>query len=48
MTAVAIYSADSVLRCSLEQLLREDPTMTVVQKKRRALHNGPFAQGFDS
>ena len=30
MTAVAIYSADPVLRCSLEQLLREDPAMTVV------------------
>ena len=30
MTAVAIYSADSVLRCGLEQLLREDPAMTVV------------------
>jgi len=30
MTAVAIYSADPVLRCSLERLLREDPAMTVV------------------
>jgi DNA-binding NarL/FixJ family response regulator len=30
MTAVAIYSADPVLRCSLEQLLRSDPGMTVV------------------
>ena len=30
MTAVAIYSADPVLRCSLEKLLREDPAMTVV------------------
>lgn len=30
MTAVAIYSADPVLRCSLEQVLREDPAMTVV------------------
>jgi DNA-binding NarL/FixJ family response regulator len=30
MTAVAIYSADPVLRCSLEQLLRGDPAMTVV------------------
>ena len=30
MTAIAIYSADPVLRCSLEQLLREDPAMTVV------------------
>jgi DNA-binding NarL/FixJ family response regulator len=30
MTAVAIYSADPVLRCSLKQLLREDPAMTVV------------------
>jgi len=30
MTAIAIYSADPVLRCSLEQLLRGDPAMTVV------------------
>ena len=30
MTAVAIYSIDPVLRCSLEQLLREVPAMTVV------------------
>ena len=30
MTAVAIYSAGPVLRCSLEHLLREDPAMTVV------------------
>ena len=30
MTAVAIFSADPVLRRKLEQLLREDPTMTVV------------------
>ena len=30
MTAVAIYSADPVLRCSLEQLLREDPATTLV------------------
>jgi hypothetical protein len=27
---IAIYFADPVLRCSLEQLLREDPAMTVV------------------
>ena len=30
MTTIAIYSADPVLRCSLEQLLRGDPAMTVV------------------
>ena len=30
MTAIAIYSADPVLRCSLERQLREDPAMTVV------------------
>jgi len=30
MIAVAIYSADPVLRCGLEQLLRGDPAMTVV------------------
>jgi DNA-binding NarL/FixJ family response regulator len=30
MTAIAIYSSDPVLRCSLEQLLRGDPAMTVV------------------
>ena len=30
MTIIAIYSADPVLRCSLEQLLRGDPAMTVV------------------
>ena len=30
MTAIAIYSADPVLRCSLEQQLRGDPAMTVV------------------
>jgi hypothetical protein len=30
MTVVAICSADPVLRCSLEQLLRGDPAMTVV------------------
>jgi two-component system nitrate/nitrite response regulator NarL len=30
MTTVAIYSADPVLRRSLEQLLRGDPAMTVV------------------
>ena len=30
MTAVAIYSADPVLRCSLEQLLREDSTFSIV------------------
>ena len=30
MTAIAIFSADPVLRCKLEQLLREDPAMTVV------------------
>ena len=30
MTAIAIYSADPVLRCSLEQLLRGDSAMTVV------------------
>jgi len=30
MIAVAIYSADPVLRCSLEQLLRDDAAMTVV------------------
>jgi DNA-binding NarL/FixJ family response regulator len=30
MVAVAIFSADPVLRRSLEQLLRGDPTMTVV------------------
>jgi len=30
MTAIAIYSADPVLRCSLERQLREDPAMSVV------------------
>jgi DNA-binding NarL/FixJ family response regulator len=30
MVAIAIFSADPVLRRSLEQLLREDPTLTVV------------------
>ena len=30
MTAIAIFSTDPVLRRKLEQLLREDPTMTVV------------------
>ena len=30
MTTIAIYSADPVLRCSLEQLLRGDPAMSVV------------------
>jgi len=30
MTAIAIYSADPVLRCSLERQLRGDPAMTVV------------------
>ena len=30
MVAIAIFSADPVLRRSLEQLLREDPAMTVV------------------
>jgi DNA-binding NarL/FixJ family response regulator len=30
MTAIAIYSADSVLRCRLGQLLHGDPAMTVV------------------
>ena len=30
MTTIAIYSADPVLRCSLEQLLCGDPAMTVV------------------
>jgi DNA-binding NarL/FixJ family response regulator len=30
MTAIAIFSTDSVLRRNLEQLVREDPTMTVV------------------
>jgi DNA-binding NarL/FixJ family response regulator len=30
MTTIAIYSADPVLRCSLEQPLREDPAMSVV------------------
>jgi DNA-binding NarL/FixJ family response regulator len=30
MTIIAIYSADPVLRCRLEQLLRGDPAMTVV------------------
>src|SRR5579863_4317103 len=30
MTTVAVYSADPVLRCCLEQLLRGDPAMTVV------------------
>ena len=30
MTTIAIYSADPVLRCSLEQLLRGDPAITVV------------------
>ena len=30
MIAIAIFSADPVLRRSLEQLLREDPAMTVV------------------
>ncbi len=30
MTAIAMYSADPVLRCSLERQLREDPAMSVV------------------
>ena len=30
MIAIAIFSTDLVLRRKLEQLLREDPTMTVV------------------
>ena len=30
MTAIAIYSADPVLRCSLERQLRGDPAITVV------------------
>jgi DNA-binding NarL/FixJ family response regulator len=30
MVAIAIFSADPVLPRSLEQLLREDPTLTVV------------------
>ena len=30
MTAIAIYSADPVMRCSLERQLREDPAMSVV------------------
>jgi two-component system nitrate/nitrite response regulator NarL len=30
MIAVAIFSADPVLRCSIERLLRGDPTITVV------------------
>ncbi len=30
MIAIAIYSADPVLRCSLERRLRGDPAMTVV------------------
>jgi DNA-binding NarL/FixJ family response regulator len=30
MTAIAIFSTDSVVRRNLEHLLREDPTMTVV------------------
>jgi DNA-binding NarL/FixJ family response regulator len=30
MVAIAIFSADPVLRRSLEQLLREDPALTVV------------------
>jgi DNA-binding NarL/FixJ family response regulator len=30
MTAIAIYSADPVLRCRLGQVLRGDPAMTVV------------------
>jgi DNA-binding NarL/FixJ family response regulator len=30
MTAITIYSADPVLRCSLERQLREDPAMSVV------------------
>ena len=30
MVAIAIFSADPILRRSLEQLLREDPAITVV------------------
>ena len=30
MVAIAIYSADPVLRCSLEQLLGENPAITIV------------------
>jgi hypothetical protein len=30
MVAIAIFSVDPVLRCSLEQLPREDPAITVV------------------
>ena len=30
MTTIAIYSADPVMRCSLERQLPEDPAMTVV------------------